>query len=119
MTRKLFVYGTLAPGQPNEHRLTAVGGTWEPATVRGHLRARGWGAAMGYPGLVLDKAGEEIEGFIFSSDHLDKHWADLDTFEGAEYKRVLAEVHRNEAGSTEAYIYVLREGEPPPQPSVP
>ena len=66
MTQKLFVYGTLAPGRPNAHVLGAIGGTWQPATVKGHLKQRGWGAEMGYPGLVLDKAGEEIKGFIFS-----------------------------------------------------
>ena len=108
VTQNLFVYGTLAPGRPNEHVLTAIGGTWEPATVKGHLREHGWGAEMGYPGIVIDKAGEDIKGFIFSSDNLDKRWDELDDFEGGEYKRVLVEVHRNDASSTEAYIYVLR-----------
>jgi gamma-glutamylcyclotransferase (GGCT)/AIG2-like uncharacterized protein YtfP len=63
---------------------------------------------MGYPGLVLDEAGEEIKGFIFSSEHLAEHWDALDDFEGAQYKRVLAEVYLDDCSSTEAYIYVLR-----------
>lgn len=104
----LFVYGTLVPGRPNEHVLTAIGGTWEPAIVKGHLMEHGWGAEMGYPCIVLDEAGEDINGYIFSSDNLDKYWDELDDFEGAEYKRVLAEVHRNDASLIEAYIYVLR-----------
>ena len=108
VTQRLFVYGTLAPGRPNEHVLKTIGGMWESATVKDHLRQHGWGAEMGYPGIVLDGAGEDIKGFIFSSHHLDKHWDELDDFEGGEYKRVLAEVHRNDAISTDAYIYVLR-----------
>ena len=117
MTQQLFVYGTLAPGQPNEHRLTALGGTWEAATVKGHLRELGWAAGMGYPGLVLDEAGEEIKGFLFSSDKLDNHWEELDRFEGEDYQRVLGAVHRTEASSTQAYIYVLRERSSPLEPT--
>ena len=108
MTQNLFVYGTLAPGRPNEHVLTALGGSWQSATVKGHLKQRGWGAEMGYPGLVLDEAGEEIKGFIFASEHLGEHWDTLDDFEGAQYKRVLAEVYLDGGNSTEAHIYVLR-----------
>ncbi len=108
MTQNLFVYGTLAPGRPNEHVLTALGGTWQPATVKGHLKQLGWGAEMGYPGLVLDEAGEEIKGFIFSSEHLSEHWDALDEFEGEQYKRVLTEVYLDDGSSTEAHIYVLR-----------
>jgi gamma-glutamylcyclotransferase (GGCT)/AIG2-like uncharacterized protein YtfP len=33
VTDRLFVYGTLAPGRPNEHVLADLGGTWEPAYV--------------------------------------------------------------------------------------
>ena len=108
VTQHLFVYGTLAPGQPNEHVLTNIGGTWEPATVKGHLKEHGWGAEMGYPGIVLDEAGGDIKGFIFSSENLDEHWDELDEFEGREYRRVLAEVNRNDDSSTEVYIYVLK-----------
>lgn len=57
MTDRLFVYGTLAPGRPNEHVLADVEGTWEPATVKGTLLQEGWGAAAGYPGIVLDDRG--------------------------------------------------------------
>ena len=31
---RLFVYGTLGPGRPNEHILLKIGGTWQPASVR-------------------------------------------------------------------------------------
>jgi gamma-glutamylcyclotransferase (GGCT)/AIG2-like uncharacterized protein YtfP len=42
MIERLFVYGTLAPGRPNEHVLSEIGGTWEAAIVTGTLRQEGW-----------------------------------------------------------------------------
>jgi gamma-glutamylcyclotransferase (GGCT)/AIG2-like uncharacterized protein YtfP len=54
---RLFVYGTLAPGRPNEQVLADFGGTWEPAYVIGTLWEDGWGAALGYPGIVIDERG--------------------------------------------------------------
>jgi len=63
MIQRLFVYGTLAPGRANEHILADVPGQWEPASVSGRLLEQGWGAAVGYPGLVLDQQGSEVRGF--------------------------------------------------------
>jgi len=110
MTQRLFVYGTLGPGRPNEHMLTAIGGTWEEASVKGYLKPQGWGAEMGYPGLILDETGDEIKGYIFCSDKLDHHWDDLDAFEGEEYERVLITVKTKENQAVEAYIYILSKG---------
>lgn len=70
---RLFIYGTLAPGRPNEHVLVDVPGKWEPAYVRGRLLQRGWGSSVGYPGIVLDEQADKVPGFIFSSEHLEKH----------------------------------------------
>ncbi len=109
MKQCLFVYGTLGPGQPNEHILTAVGGAWEEAIVKGHLKEQGWGAEMGYPGIVLDDAGDIIRGFIFCSDNLHDHWDELDEFEGEGYKRISAKILKNNRSTTEAQIYVLRD----------
>ena len=106
--KPLFVYGTLCPGRPNEHVLENIGGIWEQATIRGHLKQLGWGAGLGYPVIVLDQAGDEVEGFLFRSENLDRHWAELDAFEGAEYQRVSTTV-RNADGAVEAYVYVLAE----------
>ncbi len=108
MTQRLFVYGTLVPGGPNEHVLTSIGGTWEEAIVRGFLKQKGWGAEMGYPGIVLDDAGDEINGFIFISDHLENHWDELDDFEGKEYKRVSVIAETKDGTSVHAFIYMLR-----------
>ncbi len=109
MIQRLFVYGTLAPGRPNEHVLGEIGGSWEAATVTGTLRQEGWGAAMGYPGIVLDQHGDEIQGFLFSSEKLSDHWARLDEFEGKPYERVMTVVKLNDNRTVEAYIYELRE----------
>jgi len=105
---KLFVYGTLGLGRPNEHVLDAIGGSWETATVTGTLREEGWGAEMGYPGINLDEHGGEVEGFLFTSENLSGHWAGLDAFEGEAYRRVLAKVKLKEGCTVDAYIYTLR-----------
>lgn len=49
MIERLFVYGSLAPGRPNEHILAAIPGTWEPASVSGRLREEGWARRWGFP----------------------------------------------------------------------
>ena len=108
MIQRLFVYGTLVPGGPNEHVLSEIGGTWEAGTVTGILHEDGWGAAMGYPGIVLDEHGNEVQGFLFSSEKLSDHWARLDAFEGEAYRRVLTVVKLESNKTFEAYIYELR-----------
>lgn len=112
MTHPLFVYGTLAPGRPNAHVLAGIPGQWEPATVTGRLIPEGWGAAAGYPGIVLDEHGDEVDGLLFSSGSLDEHWPRLDAFEGDGYERVLTSARRPDGTTVDAYIYRLR-GSPP------
>ena len=107
MTHRLFVYGTLAPGRPNEHVLADIPGDWEPATVTGRLLQEGWGAAVGYPGIVLDARGDEVQGLLFTSESLDQHWTRLDEFEGEGYERVLTSVKRQDGATVDAYIYQL------------
>ena len=107
MTHRLFVYGTLAPGRPNAHMLADVPGQWEPATATGTLVPDGWGAASGYPGIVLDDGGGPVTGFLFSSEALGGHWPRLDAFEGDGYVRVLTEVTRQDGSTADAYIYAL------------
>ena len=108
MIEHLFVYGTLAPGQPNEHVLGDIEGSWETATVTGTLRHEGWGAEMGYPGIDLDEDGDEIRGFLFSSEKLSDYWADLDKFEGRAYERVLTVVKLTGNRTENAFIYALK-----------
>ena len=107
MTQRLFVYGTLVPGRANEHSLAGVSGKWEPASVSGTLLQEGWGAAVGYSGVVLDCQGSEIRGFLFSSEALREHWDHLDEFEGPGFERVQTTVKRQDGTTVEAYIYAL------------
>ena len=108
MIERLFVYGTLAPGRPNEHVLAEIEGSWEAATVTGTLRQEGWGAEIGYPGMDLDKGDDEVQGYLFSSDKLSDLWAKLDEFEGAAYDRVLTLVKLSDNRWVDAYIYALK-----------
>lgn len=105
---RLFVYGTLCPGQPNEHVLDAIGGTWAVATVTGNLRHDGWGAEMGYPGMDLNENGKAVEGFVFTSENISKRWKTLDEFEGDDYERVLTKATLKDGRTVDAYIYVLQ-----------
>ena len=110
MSNKLFVYGSLGPGRPNEHIISSIGGSWQAGSVRGNLLEEGWGAAMGFPGIILNKTGEVVNGFIFSSENLAEHWERLDAFEGEAYERLVAEVLLENGQSVEAYIYALKRG---------
>ena len=105
--QRLFVYGTLAPGRPNQHILADVPGDWEAATVHGRLVEQGWGAAAGYPALILEPQGSEVRGFLFTSEALAEHWDRLDEFEGPGYERVQASVKREDGTTAEAYTYAL------------
>lgn len=103
---RLAAYGTLAPGRVNHGQLAALAGRWQPGTVRGRLVAAGWGAGLGFPGLVLDPTGLEIAVMLLESPDLPGHWPRLDAFEGPGYRRVTTEV-RTVGGELAAWIYVL------------
>ena len=107
---KLFVYGTLQPGGPNEHVLADLGGEWQPGVLRGRLFEAGWGAGMGYPALVLDEDGDEVQGQVLHASGLTSKWAELDEFEGEEYERVEASVTLHSGERVQAQVYVLRGG---------
>lgn len=106
--QKLFIYGTLAPGRPNEHILKDIEGTWQKASVKGILKQEGWGANMGYPGIILNDEANEVEGFIFSSNQLDKKFDILDEFEGNEYQRVRTKAKLENGEVIEAFVYSLK-----------
>lgn len=102
---RLATYGTLAPGRVNHHQLAGLTGLWTTGTIRGRLIETGWGAALGYPALVLDEAGDTIQVHLFTSADLPGHWARLDAFEGAEYRRGEVLVETPE-GAVAAWIYL-------------
>jgi len=84
----LAVYGTLAPGQENHGQIATIAGRWMLGTLRGRLVPEGWGAALGYPGLVLDLEGPAVEAHVHESDDLPVHRARLDGFERPGYRRL-------------------------------
>ena len=103
---RLATYGTLSPGRENHNQLAGLIGRWQTGTVTGWLFPEAWGAALGYPGLVLDPEGKTLKVQLFQSDDLPAHWARLDTFEGEGYRRAVTLVATAE-GLLEACIYVL------------
>lgn len=103
---RLAVYGSLAPGEVNHDQLADLEGRWQRGTVRGRLTDAGWGAALGFPGLVLDPSGEKVDVQLFESPDLPDHWSRLDEFEGPGYQRVVATVSLAD-GERDAYIYVI------------
>ncbi|MEL7545501.1 MAG: gamma-glutamylcyclotransferase [Pseudomonadota bacterium] len=106
--QRLATYGTLAPGKPNAHQLSALSGRWLEGSVRGHLIDSGWGAKLGFPGLVLDPSGPPLTVSVFESADLPQHWPRLDQFEGDGYLRVRTDVETSE-GTISASIYVIKD----------
>jgi gamma-glutamylcyclotransferase (GGCT)/AIG2-like uncharacterized protein YtfP len=106
---RLFIYGSLQPGGPNEHVLGSVDGEWEPAVIKGKLIDSGWGASLGYPGLVIDDEGVEIPGYVFSSPNLQSKWDELDELEGRDYERTIAEVALANGSFVRVHVYILRD----------
>lgn len=103
---RLAIYGTLAPGRSNHAQVADIEGRWLDGTVRGRLYPSGWGAAEGYPAILLDDAADEVPVVVLESPELPNHWQRLDAFEGPGYRRVRTNVHTAE-GSIDAFIYEL------------
>ena len=107
---RLAVYGSLAPGRENHHLLAKYPGTWSRGRVRGELINAGWGAAGGYLGLIPRDDAPWVTVQVFQSPSLTDAWAELDEFEGSEYRRVLIPVHSEDADASllySAYVYAL------------
>ena len=105
---RLFVYGTLAPGQANYDVLSDIPGDWQPAILKGQLLQEGWGAEMGCPGIVPSEDGVEVPGHLLTSAQLDLHWSRLDDFEGEGYRRVAVSVRGADGEWLDAFVYALR-----------
>ena len=106
---RLFVYGTLAPGRANHGVIEGILGNWEAASLKGKLLDEGWGSEFGCPGIIPSDEGEEVEGFVVTSDYLSKHWSMLDEYEGTGYKRVAVKVNTESGEKVEAYVYALNQ----------
>jgi len=80
--RRLVAYGTLRPGEVNEHVLADARGTWSSATVTGELAT--W---HGYPMLRPGGSSGAIVVMVLASADLTGLWSRLDRFEGPAYRR--------------------------------
>ncbi len=109
-SRRVAIYGSLAPGEANHHQIADLRGTWERGSVRGRKLDRGWGAGVGFPGLELSPEVGEVPVMLFVSDDLPGAWARLDAFEGSDYCRVLTPVRREGVVVGVATVYELRRG---------
>ena len=69
--------------------------------------AEGWGAAAGFPGILLDDSAPRVDGLLFESADLPDHWERLDEFEGPGYDRVRVTAHLADGRTTQAFIYVI------------
>ncbi|HEH9529599.1 TPA: gamma-glutamylcyclotransferase [Pseudomonas aeruginosa] len=106
--QRLFVYGSLGPGRPNEHLMQKIGGQWQAASLRGRLLEKGWGAGMvSGPGDRRRRRGNPRPCVV--SDRLAEHWPALDEFEGSEYRRVATRVTLADGAQVDAYVYALRD----------
>ncbi|RDE19967.1 gamma-glutamylcyclotransferase [Motiliproteus coralliicola] len=103
----LFVYGSLAPGQSNQHLLAELPGSWQPAHVQGRLEQLSRGAAKGYLAIELDDKADEVPGLLFCSKALAGFWPRLDAFEGVAYRRVLTSARLENGSQVEAYVYEI------------
>ncbi len=107
---RLAVYGTLAPGRPNDHVLAPLGGQWVSGlATRGDLITAGWGADQGFPALRWSLEGPNLPVELLISAELPRQWDQLDRFEGGEYQRILVPLYNGDAVATIANIYVLAE----------
>lgn len=104
---QLFVYGTLCPNKANAHILEQIGGHWTKASVRGVIHILDWGPDKGLTAIVLDSNENWVEGYVFSTEKLAKHWKMLDDFEGFQYQRVIADVKLETGEQIKAWTYQL------------
>jgi gamma-glutamylcyclotransferase (GGCT)/AIG2-like uncharacterized protein YtfP len=110
--RRLVAYGTLVPGGSNHHVVAHLGGTWEPATVRGHLE---W-LTPEIPRLRWDDDGPELAAQLLTSVALPHAWPALDEFEGDAYVRAVVPA-TTATGVVAASCYVRPGGPGPAWPS--
>ena len=101
---RIFVYGSLRTGQSARGLVEPFVREWEPVTVRGELFA----FPSGYPGVVLGGNRGLVMGELLWLRDLHACLPILDEYEGADYRRELAEI-QHVGGPTWAWIYVLED----------
>jgi gamma-glutamylcyclotransferase (GGCT)/AIG2-like uncharacterized protein YtfP len=108
---RLVAYGTLVPGGSNHHVVAHLGGTWEPATVRGELE---W-LTPEIPRLRWHDDGPEVPAQLLTAAALQHAWPLLDEFEGDAYRRTVVPAVTN-AGVVAASCYLRPDGPGPAPP---
>ncbi|HEX6596208.1 MAG TPA: gamma-glutamylcyclotransferase family protein [Acidimicrobiales bacterium] len=85
---RVFVYGTLMPGELRWPALERFSVGWERATARGRM----WDSGHGYPAVRFDAGGAAIPGVVvtLAPDRLAEAVATLDAIEGegSLYRRI-------------------------------
>jgi gamma-glutamylcyclotransferase (GGCT)/AIG2-like uncharacterized protein YtfP len=109
-SRRLAVYGSLAPGKKNHNMIEGIHGTWRKAVLRGSLLNEGWGAGEGFPGFLWNGTNTPVAAQVFSSADLPHYWARLDAFEGEEYRRILAPAEIEDREIEICNVYALAKG---------
>lgn len=104
----LAVYGSLAPGEPNHWVVSRIRGSWVPGTVTGYQFDITWGPADGYDGFIPDVDGAAVPVHVLLADEaeLDRHWREIDDFEGPGYERQRIDVTFDDGTVAVAQIYV-------------
>jgi len=111
MPERLFVYGTLRPGESNEHYLSAIAGRWMDASIKGIHFPEGYGATVGYPVIVPSQHGPAISGLVLEAEFSLAQWQMLDDFETEAYERVIQPVTTLEGAQIDAFVYVLNQAD--------
>jgi gamma-glutamylcyclotransferase (GGCT)/AIG2-like uncharacterized protein YtfP len=106
-SRRLAVYGSLAPGKKNHNMIAGINGRWRKAVLRGSLLNEGWGAGEGFPGFLWDGTNTPVAAQVFSSTDLPHYWPRLDEFEGEEYRRILAPAEIEDGEIEICNVYAL------------
>jgi len=105
LLERLFVYGTLVPGEVNFHLIAGIPGNWESASCFGRIFTQTKGVHVGLTCFEPAVDGGRVEGKLFSSSELTQHWQMLDEFEGELYERRLIPVKTEQGEELEAYVY--------------
>ncbi len=98
---RIFVYGTLMPGEPLWPALAPYAVSWEPGTAPGRL----WDTGLGFPGVRFDPESEPVPGVVVvvAPDRVAEAVAVLDRIEdeGRLYRRVVVTTSGGRASAYE------------------